>query len=189
MKAIWIPFATIVVTDLIITFVFPYFVNFFANPLGTKGLGVVGLVPKMAVWLDSLGASSQGVRSWMFVLAFIVFCFGIALWVKSTWAPGSYNSICTQFMALTKLNYSISRIICDLIIVAPAVVAVWFVPTTDGITPANSFFTNFSIATIAFVFVAGPIINIMINGIGKLKFLNFDKMIKPHMQEAETIKK
>lgn len=184
-KAVWIGLATIVATDLAITFIFPYMVNFFSVSSGSGG--VFGIQAKLTSWFATFDSangesSSAGIRSWMFVLAFIVFCLGIALWVKSTWAPGPYNSICTQFMALTKLNYTISRIVCDLIIVAPALVAIWIVPGES----ATYFFKNFAIATIAFVFVAGPFVSLMLKGMDKV--IDYKKLTKDHNQNVKTTK-
>lgn len=180
-KRAWNSVIIFLITDIIIIFTFPQIVNFFLLPWGEGG--VVGFLYILSDWFESLSGEpntpltvqNAGIRGWMFVLAFIIFCLGVSLWAKSTWAPGPYNSVCAAFMKMTNLNYQTSRILCNVIIITPGAIAIWFLSSGDR-TPAQAFFDNFGIATMAFVFISGPIINFIIKYLNK--WINYEKLLR-----------
>ncbi|WP_339020839.1 SPE_1075/MLC_0560 family membrane protein [Spiroplasma endosymbiont of Atherix ibis] len=158
---IWVLFVWMIIADLIITFSIPFIIKMF--------------IPIVSQWVSREGksiSSSIGIRNWLFIAGFLCFVLGIGFWVKSGWMLGPFNNICTQFLRLTKLNYTIGRLIIDIFIFS---LGFAFFPFIKGdSTKLNFFLTNFGLGTICFTFLVGPLVNYLILFLDKI--CNYEKM-------------
>ncbi|AOG60005.1 hypothetical protein SHELI_v1c00500 [Spiroplasma helicoides] len=165
-KTIWINYTFKILFDVIITFLLPQIVNLFNDLISSNS--ILNLLRD-----DFSGQNSPGKAAWFFLLAYIIYIVGICLWVKSTWALGPYNSICSEFVRLTKIKYGASRFICDILMILPGVLFFGLITNGDKL---SFFFTNFSIATMVFLFLTGPICNTLIKRLDKV--LDYNKLTK-----------
>ncbi|WP_339034079.1 SPE_1075/MLC_0560 family membrane protein [Spiroplasma endosymbiont of Cantharis rufa] len=141
-KSAWFKFSWFILADIIITFIVPQIVGLFITPLSQ--MGIRELIP--------------GARNLIFIAGFLCFVLGIAFWVKSGWLLGPFNNICEQFLRLTKMSYSKSRLIIDISIL---IIAFAFFPFVKGEEASKTDFllTNFGLGTICFTFLVGPLVN------------------------------
>ncbi|WP_338971556.1 SPE_1075/MLC_0560 family membrane protein [Spiroplasma endosymbiont of Panorpa germanica] len=96
---------------------------------------------------------------WVFFGAFVLYCFGVAILVWSRVFNGPYNSVATQFMALTKWNYLQSRILWDVIIFLFGMTLLLSTPNYSWEVKV-AFFSNYLVfGMIIFTFGTGLAIN------------------------------
>ncbi|AUB32146.1 SPE_1075/MLC_0560 family membrane protein [Spiroplasma floricola] len=158
---IWVLFVWIIIADLVITFSVPFIIKMF--------------MPIVSQWVSRDGtsiSSSIGVRNWLFIAGFLCFVLGIGFWVKSGWMLGPFNNICTQFLRLTKLNYTVGRLLIDIVIFA---LGFAFFPFIQGESTKTDFLlTNFGLGTVCFTFLVGPLVNYLILFLDRI--CNYEKM-------------
>ncbi|AHI52387.1 SPE_1075/MLC_0560 family membrane protein [Spiroplasma culicicola] len=150
-KGIWVNFSFKIMADIFVSLMLPLIVLMFQKIINEDS--IVNLIKSDSTSTDV----NPGKASWFFALAFLIYALGIALWVKSGWILGPYNSICQEFITLTKIQYGTGRIIMDLLMAAPGLILFWIIPSGD-VSTMDFLFTNFSIATMVFLFCTGPLV-------------------------------
>ncbi|AHI53372.1 SPE_1075/MLC_0560 family membrane protein [Spiroplasma culicicola] len=120
-------------------------------------------------------STSQNIRNLIFIGGFVMFCIGVAMWVHANMSLGPYNSYASSFQNLTGLNYAISRVLMDLLIFVPGLILFPFIPG-DWNQKTQFLLTNLGIGTIAFTFLTGPFVNLIIKGLKKI--FDWDKIDK-----------
>lgn len=120
---------------------------------------------------QAIGNYSEWIKYWFLWISFICFCLSMSLIVYSTILAGPYNSLSLEIKEIFKINYSICRIIVDVIITAIGIVLIF----------ANNFSFNdnwqnfqnwISLATVIVTFFSGPVINYLVEKFNKIYPLN-----------------
>ncbi|WP_368487002.1 SPE_1075/MLC_0560 family membrane protein [Spiroplasma sp. DGKH1] len=151
------------VLDLIPLFVWAYFVQLNLLFLG----GAVG---------DRISHMGILERTWIFMAAFIIYCFGIAFAVYANMLFGPYNALSMELHRLTKMNYKLARVIADLCLALVGIILILACSWSWDLKLA--FFSNYlGFGTIFMTFISGPIIGVILTYMHK--FIKLDRLTKP----------
>ncbi|ADR24237.1 putative membrane protein [Mycoplasma leachii PG50] len=146
-KKLWLQLIPLIVLDVIINVGLSYVIDG-----QIEMLKVIGYLD----WLFNQSTAYQ-FRTIFFTIAFVLYIVGLTFWIHSGWLLGSYNSINTNFMRLTKLPFNVSRVLMDVLIIIPGVIMLLVNPISWDIKA--KFLLNYvNIGTIGFLFLAGPML-------------------------------
>ncbi|QHX35805.1 hypothetical protein STIUS_v1c02500 [Spiroplasma sp. TIUS-1] len=134
---------------------------------------------------DGIRESASTIRAYLFLIAFICYSLGIALWVYSGFLPGPYNSICTNFIKMFEgMSYSFGRTIMNILIFIPGVLIILL----DGATGHRTWqevldFTlvNISFGSVFLILILGPMVTWFNKYIPKIF------VMKPHVDFNQPV--
>lgn len=156
-KKLWLQLIPLIVFDVLINVGLSYVID-----------GQILMLDKIGYlnWMFNSSTAYQ-FRTIFFLIAFILYIVGLTFWIHSGWLLGSYNSINTNFMRLTKLPFNVSRVLMDVLIIIPGVIMFLVNPISWDIKV--KFLLNYvNIGTIGFLFLAGSLLAKSLGFINKI---------------------
>ncbi|WFQ93168.1 hypothetical protein MFERI15181_00053 [Mycoplasma feriruminatoris] len=145
-KKLWLQLIPLIVLDMIINVGLSYVIE-----------GQIQMLVKIGYMELMNNTPPYQYRTIFFTVAFVLYIAGLTFWIHSGWLLGSYNSINTNFMRLTKLPFNVSRVLMDVLIIVPGVIMFLVNPISWDIKA--KFLLNYvNIGTIGFLFLAGPLL-------------------------------